>query len=286
MWALKMLHEKNWRVSLCVQEVYHPPNFLWILAATPGFQNTTGRSVLSWFPFYLVFGFYWLGLILLMIGFTANNGFPRSIINIGTWHSHWMGINCTLILSFSSLTFTWGCSWWRRRARRSRKMPLLSWRCRWSWRMRTGGRTRWQAWNHDRNDVLRVVLYPNPVFNEMWFLTVDPFIRISVFIANLSKRQYCWRVFEDFHFQEYVQFFDIHCSLFMRLHFSIGGDDYRRTVRLRQGIHFSIIQVLLADHMHRRTGVDNKFSFLRFKIWCRQAPFFRRWEECCSFMLL
>ena len=29
-------------------------------------------------------------------------------------------------------------------------------------------------------------------------LTIDPFIRISVFIAKLSERQYCWRVFEDF----------------------------------------------------------------------------------------
>ena len=25
-----------------------------------------------------------------------------------------------------------------------------------------------------------------PFFNEMWFLTVDPFIRVSVFIAKLS----------------------------------------------------------------------------------------------------
>ena len=52
----------------------------------------------------------------------------------------------------------------------------------------------------------------------------------------------------------------------MRLHFSIGGYDYRRTARFRQSIHFSIIQVLFADHMHRRAGVDNNFSFLRFKI--------------------
>ena len=29
---------------------------------------------------------------------------------------------------------------------------------------------------------------PNTVFNEMWFLTVDPFVRISVFIAKLSER--------------------------------------------------------------------------------------------------
>ena len=34
--------------------------------------------------------------------------------------------------------------------------------------------------NHDRNEVLCIALYPNTVFNEMWFLTVDPFIRVSV----------------------------------------------------------------------------------------------------------
>ena len=50
-----------------------------------------------------------------------------------------------------------------------------------------------------------------------------------------------------------------------------------------QNIHFSITQVLFADHVHWRSRVDNKFSFLRFKSWCRQAPFLRRWEECCSF---
>ena len=49
-----------------------------------------------------------------------------------------------------------------------------------------------------KNEVLRVAWNPNPVFDEMWFLTIDPFIRISVFIAKLSERQYCWRVFEDF----------------------------------------------------------------------------------------
>ena len=41
-----------------------------------------------------------------------------------------------------------------------------------------------------------------PFFDEMWFLTIDPFIRMSVFIAKFSERQYCWRVFEDFHGQE------------------------------------------------------------------------------------
>ena len=103
-------------------------------------------------------------------------------------------------------------------------------------------------------------------FNEMWFLTVDPFVRVSVFIAKLSKRYDCWRVIEDFHIQEYIQLFDIHNCLFMRPHFSIGCYDYDRTTRFRQSIHFSRIQVLFADHVHRRFGVDNKFSFLSFKI--------------------
>ena len=152
---------------------------------------------------------------------SANNGFPRSIVdssfvfgfglawgripesaadngvspcyhlfNTWTWHKHWRGINSTLILSFSSLTVAWCCRWWRRRAwGRWRMMTFLSWRCPWSWRMRTGWRTRWEAWNHDRNEVFRVTLYPNPVFDEMWFLTVDPFIRISDFIAKLSERR-------------------------------------------------------------------------------------------------
>ena len=70
------------------------------------------------------------------------------------------------------------------------------------------------------------------------------------------------------------------------LHFSIGGYDYRRTTRFRQNIHFSIIQVFFADHMRRRARVDNKFSFLKLKSWCKQAPIFRRWEECCFFLAL
>ena len=51
----------------------------------------------------------------------------------------------------------------------------------------------------------------------------------------------------------------------MRLHFTIGCYNRRRTARFRQGIHFSITQILVADHVHRRSGVDNKFSFLWFK---------------------
>ena len=65
-WALKIIHEMNSRVSLCVQELCHPRDFLGILAAIPVYQNTTGRPVLYrgfrfiWFSvFWMDFG--WLG---------------------------------------------------------------------------------------------------------------------------------------------------------------------------------------------------------------------------------
>ena len=124
-------------------------------------------------------------------------------------------------------------------------MTLLSWRCLWSrWKSR---RRTWQAWNHNRNEVLRIAKYPNPVFNEMWFLTIDRFVGISVFIAKLSRRQYCWRVIEDFHCQENIWFFDINCGLFMRLHFTIGCYDCRWTSRRRQSIQFSRMLIMCID---------------------------------------
>ena len=58
-WAPKMVHEKNWRVSLCVQELYHPQDFLWALAAIPVCRNGMGLTFLGRDPhFYLVLGFW------------------------------------------------------------------------------------------------------------------------------------------------------------------------------------------------------------------------------------
>ena len=54
-----MVHEKNWRVSLCVQELYHPQDFLRILAASLGFRNKAGLPVLTrGLRFYLVLDFW------------------------------------------------------------------------------------------------------------------------------------------------------------------------------------------------------------------------------------
>ena len=176
-----MVHEKNWRVGLCVQELYHPRDFPWILAAIPVFQNTTGRSVPSrGFRFYLVLDF--------LVGFV--NGSPRSVRSTCELDTRAgkesiplrssrarvaLSLDTVVVGEVDELEEDVGRS-------------ISSWRCHWCWRMRTGGRTRWQARNHDRNEILRVTLYSTTIFNEMWFSTVDPFVRISVFIAKLSER--------------------------------------------------------------------------------------------------
>ena len=123
---------------------------------------------------------------------------------------------------------------------------------------------------HDRDEVLRVALIPNPVFNEMWFLTIDPFIRVSVFIASSPSDNTAGVFSRTFIVKKKNLFFDIHNCLFMRLHFSIGGYDYRRTTRFRRSIHFSITRVLFADHVHRRSRVYNKFSFLKLRLRCHR----------------
>ena len=109
---------------------------------------------------------------------------PWSIIN-RIWHLHWRDITLNPISSLLTLNFTY-CRWRRRGWRRWGGMTLLSRMCLWR-RWRSRGRT-WQAWNHNRNEILRIANYPNPVLNEMWFLTVDPFVGISVFIVKLSER--------------------------------------------------------------------------------------------------
>ena len=39
----------------------------------------------------------------------------------------------------------------------------------------------------------------------------------------------CWRILEEFRRQEHIQFFDVHRGLFIRLHFTIGCYNRRRT---------------------------------------------------------
>ena len=96
-------------------------------------NNGLPRSIMSFFFFPnnvlgLLMRESWLELVCPCL--RANSGCLRSIINIETWHRHGRGIIFSIL---SSLTWCC-CRWWRRRAwRRYRTMPLLSWRCHWSW---------------------------------------------------------------------------------------------------------------------------------------------------------
>ena len=210
-----MLHEKNSRVSLCVQELFCPQVSLWILATIPVCRNNTGLTVLV-HPH--------IRMTRLLEG-----GSEWSISFEGVMDLEVAKLEEELGTKFSVLhcirvPFLMRCGFW----------PLI----------------------HS---------YEYPCSSQ-----------------SFPSEKNCWRVLEDFHCQEYIQFFDIHCGIFMRLHFTIGCYDRRRTCWCRHGFQFSRIQILFADHVHRRSGVYNKFSFLRFKFWWRrQAPIFRRWEECC-----
>ena len=113
-------------------------------------------------------------------------------------------------------------------------------------------RTTWQAWNHDRNEVFRIANYPNPVLDEMWFLTIDPFVGIPVFIANLSSDNPAGVFSRTFIVKNISNSLTYTVASSCSLHFSFGGYDYPWTARFRQSIYFSITQVLFADHVHWR----------------------------------
>ena len=164
MWALKMLREKNWRESLfctgitIIHQIF--PEFLQPLRDLGTCTTWVDKQRVA--PIPLGFLLIWFCILVGLVNIKS----PRSAIN-RSWHVHWSDVTHSSISSFPSLNFTY-CRWRRRRAgRRWWGMTLLSWRCLWSW-WRSRGRT-WQAWNHNRNEVLRIAGYPNLVFNEMWF---------------------------------------------------------------------------------------------------------------------
>ena len=113
-------------------------------------HNRSHRSF-SWFSFLFGFGFL-VGLV--------NGSHRSSPFNMWTWHKCWIGISPTHVCLCSILTVVWQShDWWGRwTCGRHRMINLLLWRCHWCWRRKTGGRTRWQARNHDRNGVLRIAL--------------------------------------------------------------------------------------------------------------------------------
>ena len=162
-----MLHERNLRVSLCVQELCHPQDSLWILAAIPVCRNDTGLPTLARDPH--CFGFLDVGWFSQQLFWNLRRVRVSPFLpsHTFTWHDCRMVIypkkvsQCLSIHTFA--WHSWRChGWWSRWAWGRRKMiNLLPWKCHGCRRGKSGGRTRCQNRNQDRNEVLRVALYPN-----------------------------------------------------------------------------------------------------------------------------
>ena len=100
----------------------------------------------------------------------------------------------------------------------------------------------------------------------MWFLTVDPLIRICVFIAKFLSDKTA-DVFSRTFIVKNISNSLTHtvasscvCTSPLAVMTIVGLHDF---VKVSTSASF---KSFFDDHMHRRAGVDNKFSFLRFKI--------------------
>ena len=110
----------------------------------------------------------------------------------------------------------------------------------------------------------RVALCPNPFFNENVVFDHEA-IRTNIrfhrkaFQANAGVFSRTFIVKNISNSLTYTVASSCVCTSPLAVMTVVG------TTRFRQSIHFSVIRVLFADHMHRRSGVHNKFSFLRFQ---------------------
>ena len=100
-------------------------------------------------------------------------------------------------------------------------------------------------------------------------------------LTKLSQRQYCCRIPENFHSQEYIQFFDVNGRLYA------SALPHWLLLLLLGFWRPSLSPILRNSNLScwscaSRVRVYHRFSFLRFNFrWWRETPLFRRWEEWC-----
>ena len=84
------------------------------------------------------------------------------------------------------------------------------------------------------------------------------------------------------------QFFDVICCLFMRLHFTVGCYDRRRTPGNPNSLQLGRIEILfcLSCASTPQSPPQNSLSSVLSFRWWREAPVFRRREECSFVFLL
>ena len=130
--------------------------FLEFLHATPGSQNITGRSVLSGVSFLFVFGDFlaWVH--------QSRPRFSSTVVDTVTGEMS-LSFRSSRSRIWISLTVGEEDEVWKRMMRNYSPVSKVSLKL-----MKIQEGRTWQAWNHNRNEVLRIAGYPNPVFNEMW----------------------------------------------------------------------------------------------------------------------
>ena len=124
----------------------------------------------------------------------------------------------------------------------------------------------------------------------MWFLTAGPVVCIPMILTEFPQGKNCGSFFKKHNFIKQVQLFDIYCRFFSCLHLAVGRHHRRRTSWCPHGLQLSRVKVFLADHVHTRSWINYKLSFLRLFCWRSQEyPFLRGKVECslvCFFELV
>ena len=153
-------------------------------------------------------------------------------------------------------TFTWLDCWmviWM--------INFLTWKSRGCW-----GRRAWRSWvqtkNHDGYEIFSIALYSNIISNEMWFWPL--ILSYEYPCSSQSFPSDRRRILEEFHRQKYMQLSDVHGSLFIRLHFTLAVITVIGLLDVVTVSNSGELKSFFADHVHRRSGVYNKFSFLKF----------------------
>ena len=120
----------------------------------------------------------------------------------------------------------------------------------------------------------------NPVLDEMWFLTIDPFVGIPVFITKLSERQHCWRVFEVSNSLTCTIASSCVCTSPLAVMTIAGQHDF-----VKVSISALLISFLLIMCIDAPESTTNSLSS-GFNVDAGRHLFSEGEKECCSFTLL
>ena len=164
----------------------------------------------------------------------------------------------------------------------SRWADVVLW---WRWwrgiRRCSKGRTHWYSRKHQWYIGGYIAINSLAISDEMWFLTAFLVIRVPMIFAEFPQGKNCGSFFKMHNCDEEVEFFDVYSGFFVCSHLAVGRHHRRRISRYPHGLQLSRVKVLLTDHMHTRSGINHKLSFLQPSCWGTwENPLLCKREEC------